>query len=117
LSILTKEMAEVPIKDIESWVYRSSETRIQEVQKKKGRVTRPMNSFMLYRSAFAERTQQWLGQNDHRLVSEISGKSWKLEPRGIRLKYGHLAEIEKQNHLKAHPEYRFSPAKIKRSSK
>ncbi|RAH80870.1 HMG-box [Aspergillus japonicus CBS 114.51] len=117
LSVLTKNMARISIKDIESWVHRSSETRIQEVQRRKGRVTRPMNSFMLYRSAYAERTKQWLAQNDHRLVSEISGKSWKLEPREVRQKYEHLAEIEKHNHLKAHPDYRFSPTKIKRNSK
>ncbi|RAH72075.1 HMG-box domain-containing protein [Aspergillus aculeatinus CBS 121060] len=114
LSELTKHLTHIPIKDMESWVHRSIETRRQEVAKKNGKIARPMNSFMLYRSAFAERAKEWFSQNNHQVVSEAAGDSWKLEPAEIRGKYEHLATVEKANHLKAHPGYKFSPAKDKK---
>ncbi|RAH86443.1 hypothetical protein BO86DRAFT_110526 [Aspergillus japonicus CBS 114.51] len=114
LSELTKHLTHIPIKDMESWVHRSVETRRQEVAKKNGKIARPMNSFMLYRSAFAERAKEWFSQNNHQVVSEAAGDSWKLEPAEIRGKYEHLATVEKTNHLKAHPGYKFSPAKDKK---
>ena len=50
LSVLTKDM-DVPVKDMDAWVNRPADVRRQEVDKRNGYVTRPMNSFMLYRSA------------------------------------------------------------------
>ncbi|KAB8069186.1 hypothetical protein BDV29DRAFT_57457 [Aspergillus leporis] len=111
LSELTQHLTHVPIRDMESWVHRPVEIRHQEVTKKNGKVARPMNSFMLYRSAYTERTKKWLGQNNHQVVSVAVGHSWKMEPREIRDKFEVLANIEKKNHVKAHPGYRFSPKK------
>ncbi|BAE54910.1 unnamed protein product [Aspergillus oryzae RIB40] len=111
LSELTKHLTHVPIRDMESWVHRPIEVRRQEVTKKNGKVARPMNSFMLYRSAYTERTKKWLGQNNHQVVSVAVGHSWKMEPPEIRNKFEVLANIEKKNHVKAHPGYRFSPKK------
>jgi hypothetical protein len=70
-----------------------------------------MNSFMLYRSAFAERTKYWCLQNNHQVVSSVSGESWPLEPDHIRGKYNDLAKKERENHQLAHPGYKFSPSK------
>ncbi|KAL4896705.1 hypothetical protein BDV59DRAFT_111996 [Aspergillus ambiguus] len=114
LSELTKHMTHIPVKDMGAWVHRPIETRRQEVTKKNGKVARPMNSFMLYRSAYAERTKQWISQNNHQEVSAAAGISWKMEPPEIREKYEMLANIEKKNHIKAHPGYRFSPSKDKK---
>ncbi|PYH42097.1 HMG-box domain-containing protein [Aspergillus saccharolyticus JOP 1030-1] len=114
LSELTKHLTHIPIKDMESWVHRSAEIRRQEVAKKAGKIARPMNSFMLYRSAYAERAKEWFSQNNHQVVSEAAGDSWKLEPPAVRGLYEHLATVEKNNHLKAHPGYKFSPAKDKK---
>ncbi|KAE8361195.1 hypothetical protein BDV27DRAFT_31069 [Aspergillus caelatus] len=111
LSELTKHLTHVPIRDMEGWVHRPIEVRRQEVAKKNGKVARPMNSFMLYRSAYTERTKKWLGQNNHQVVSVAVGHSWKMEPPEIRNKFELLANIEKKNHVKAHPGYRFSPKK------
>ncbi|KAF5862530.1 hypothetical protein ETB97_011527 [Aspergillus alliaceus] len=111
LSELTKHLTHVPIRDMESWVHRPIGVRRQEVAKRNGKVARPMNSFMLYRSAYTERTKKWLGQNNHQVVSVAVGHSWKMEPREIRDKFEVLANIEKKNHVKAHPGYRFSPKK------
>ncbi|KAK6511922.1 hypothetical protein TWF481_000826 [Arthrobotrys musiformis] len=111
LSELTKDFDTLPIRDMERWVHRSVEERRREVEKRDGHVARPMNSFMLYRSAFAERTKQWCLQNNHQVVSSVSGASWPLEPAWIREKYNELARIERINHQAAHPGYKFSPSK------
>ncbi|KAK6529206.1 hypothetical protein TWF281_008389 [Arthrobotrys megalospora] len=111
LSELTKDYDGLPIRDMERWVHRSIEERRREVEKRDGHVARPMNSFMLYRSAFAERTKQWCLQNNHQVVSSVSGASWPLEPAWIREKYNELARIERINHQAAHPGYKFSPSK------
>lgn len=111
LSELTKDFDGLPIRDMERWVHRSPEERRREVEKRDGHVARPMNSFMLYRSAFAERTKQWCLQNNHQVVSSVSGASWPLEPAWIREKYNELARIERINHQAAHPGYKFSPSK------
>lgn len=90
---------------------RSAETRRKEVEKRNGYVTRPMNSFMLYRSAYAERTKQWCLQNNHQVVSSVSGESWPMEPPEVRELFNEYAKIERINHQNAHPTYKFSPSK------
>ena len=116
LSELTKNM-EIPVRDMAKWVNRSDEERQQEAVKRNGYITRPMNSFMLYRSAYAERTKQWCTQNNHQVVSSVSGESWPMEPEKVREKYNELARIERENHARAHPSYKFSPSKTPTASK
>ncbi|KAH0544977.1 hypothetical protein FGG08_000903 [Glutinoglossum americanum] len=111
LSELTIGFDHIPVRDMEEWVNRPTEVRRQEVEKRNGYVTRPMNSFMLYRSAYAERTKLWCLQNNHQVVSSVSGVSWPLEPSSIRDRYNDLAKIERRNHQSAHPGYKFSPSK------
>ncbi|KAK3698477.1 hypothetical protein LTR37_016948 [Vermiconidia calcicola] len=110
LSVLTKDM-EVPLKDMDAWVNRPADVRRKEVEKRNGYVTRPMNSFMLYRSCYAERTKQWCLQNNHQVVSSVSGESWPMEPEEVRNQFNEWAKIERANHQAAHPEYKFSPSK------
>jgi hypothetical protein len=110
LSQLTEQLHHVPIKDMEAWVNRSADVRHREAQKK-GKIARPMNSFMMYRSAYANRVKEWCAQNNHQFVSQISGVSWPREPPEIREKYELLALVERDNHQKAHPEYKFAPNK------
>lgn len=117
LSELTRDYKDLPIKNMECWVHRTAEVRRQEVEKRGGYVTRPMNSFMLYRSAFAERTKLWCLQNNHQVVSSVSGESWPLESAAIRDKYNELAKIERGNHQAAHPGYKFSPSKAQKKKK
>lgn len=110
LSVLTKDM-DVPLKDMDEWVKRPADVRRQEVEKRNGYVTRPMNSFMLYRSCYAERTKQWCTQNNHQVVSSVSGESWPMEPPEVREQFNEWAKIERANHAAAHPDYKFSPSK------
>lgn len=111
LSELTKDMTDVPIRDIEAWVSRPTSERQKESEGRNGYVTRPMNSFMLYRSAYADRTKAFCTQTNHQVVSKISGESWQLEPEEVRSLYNRFATIERDNHAKAHPSYKFSPSK------
>ena len=113
LSVLTKDMT-VPCKDIEAWVNRSAETRQKETGKRNGYIARPMNSFMLYRSAYADRTKQWCLQNNHQVVSSVSGESWPMEPQEVRDQFTEWSKIERANHAAAHPNYKFSPSKSKK---
>ncbi len=116
LSVLTKDL-DAPLKDMDAWVNRPAEVRIAEVEKRNGYVTRPMNSFMLYRSAYAERTKQWATQNNHQVVSSVAGESWPMEPEEVRNQYNEWARIERANHAAAHPEYKFSPSKATKKRK
>ncbi|KAJ5133699.1 hypothetical protein N7526_005064 [Penicillium atrosanguineum] len=110
LSELTAHLTNVPLRDMDAWVHRSTEIRLQE-KAEKGKVARPMNSFMLYRSAYAERSKRLLSQNNHQVVSSTAGKSWKMEPAHVRDKYEELARIEREAHSRAHPNYKFKPNK------
>lgn len=116
LSVLTKDMS-VPLKDMDQWVNRSIDVRKQEVEKRNGYVTRPMNSFMLYRSAYADRTKQWCLKNNHQVVSSVSGESWPMEPQEVRDQFNEWARIERANHAAAHPNYKFSPSKASSAKK
>ncbi|KAI5196586.1 hypothetical protein E4T39_07713 [Aureobasidium subglaciale] len=110
LSVLTRD-SETPLRDMEAWANRPVETRRAEVAKA-NKIARPMNRFMLYRSAYAERTKKWCDQNNHQIVSKVTGQSWKmLEPKEIKDYYDRLATMERENHQRAFPDYKFSPAK------
>jgi hypothetical protein len=113
LSELTKDWKHVPVADIEAYVNRSAEERRREVEEGKipGKVKRPMNSFMLYRKAYQNRTKDWCLQNNHQVVSQVCGDSWPLEPDAVKERFSEWARIERINHQNAHPGYKFSPTK------
>jgi hypothetical protein len=113
LSELTRDWTHMPVVDIEAYVNRSAEDRRKEVEDGKfpGKIKRPMNSFMLYRKAYQNRTKDWCLQNNHQIVSQVCGDSWPLEPDAVKEQFNEWARIERQNHQAAHPGYKFSPAK------
>ena len=117
LSELTKDWKHVPVVDIEAYVNRSAEVRRKEVAEGKipGKVKRPMNSFMLYRKAYQNRTKDWCLQNNHQVVSQVCGDSWPLEAEAIKNQFSEWARVERVNHQKAHPGYKFSPTKAGQS--
>lgn len=82
-----------------------------EVDRKKGYIARPMNSFMMYRSAYADRAKQFCKENNHQIVSQVTGASWPLEPKEVRDYYEQLAILERDNHAACHPTYKFAPNK------
>jgi hypothetical protein len=109
LSNAAKHLTFTPVRDMYVWVNRSPTVRHKETRERNGHVTRPMNSFMLYRSAYTMRTKEWCLQNKQQEVSKILGASWRSETPGIRNLYRHYAKLERDNHRIAHPQYRYAP--------
>ncbi|KAF3764854.1 hypothetical protein M406DRAFT_351932 [Cryphonectria parasitica EP155] len=102
--------------EIEAYINRSAEARRQEIEtdrKQPGKIKRPMNSFMLYRKAFQNHTKAYCEHNNHQVVSKVCGASWDQEPDHIRKQFADWAKLERTNHQKAHPGYKFTPAKPK----
>ena len=110
LSRSTAHLTHIPVKNMEVKVTRTPEQRHEEVERK-GKVPRPMNSFMLYRDAYTDRIKAHMKQNNHQNISRIAGSSWQNETRDIRDYYEELARIERDSHANAHPEYKFKPQK------
>lgn len=106
--------------EIEAYINRPAEVRRSETdsdRKQPGRVKRPMNSFMLYRKAFQNHTKAYCEHNNHQVVSKVCGASWDMEPEHIRKQFGEWAKQERTNHQKAHPGYKFAPAKPNKAPK
>jgi hypothetical protein len=108
LSVCTADLGHLPSKDIEKWFARKASVRHKAVNKK-GRIPRPLNAFMLYRSAFIERARAWCGQNKQQFLSQVIATSWRMESADVQQRYKRYAERERLNHYKAHPTYKFSP--------
>lgn len=104
---------DVPVEDMEAWVSRPNEDRWKEVKgRPKNNIPRPMNSFMLYRRAYKERIKKWGQQGDNnQMISSVAGISWNMEPAPIKDYYTRIANLEKENHTKAFPDYKFTPNK------
>lgn len=66
---------------------------------------------MLYRSAYAERVKEYCREGNHQVISQVTGASWALEPQEVKELYEKYADIDRQNHQKAHPDYKFAPNK------
>ncbi|KAI0404917.1 hypothetical protein F4802DRAFT_615127 [Xylaria palmicola] len=133
LSQLVRDITDIVDTDIQAYVNRSPEDRRREVdQSKNGKVKRPMNAFMLYRKAYQNRTKEWKrlddirrkeasagegkpekGHDNHQVISQVCGLSWNMEPQELRDQYDEWAKIERENHKKAFPDYKFAPAKSK----
>jgi hypothetical protein len=87
---------------------------MDEVANRGHRVKRPPNSFMLYRSDYAERIKTFLSHKNQQAVSKLAAKFWEGELPDVKTYYKELAEIEKQNHREAHPGYKLVRVKRKR---
>lgn len=115
LSETTAYMTNIPLKDMDQWAHRLPDQRLQE-EKRKGRVRRPMNAFMLYKCAYHKRTQELFIQKELQAVSQqnisrVVGASWGIETCHIRQKYKSLARIDRDNHKMTFPDYKFKPKK------
>jgi hypothetical protein len=113
LSVCTASLSRVPAKDIAAWVARSASVRHREVRQRKGRTPRPLNSYILYRSAYIERARAWCKQNKEQVLSQIIAASWKMESTEVRECYERYAKLDSFNHAEAHPTYKFSPSRAK----
>lgn len=107
MSVLTAD-SDLPIKNMLAVASRSVAVRFSEA-KKADKILRSLNSFVCYRTAYADRIKQWASDENHQNVSRIAGASWKLEPEDVRAFYIQCAEVDKANHLKAFPGYKYNP--------
>ncbi|KAH9486699.1 Repressor ROX1 [Psilocybe cubensis] len=75
-----------------------------------GRIARPRNAFMLYRSDFlaSDRISRSV-EHDNRHISRIIGHCWQNLSKEEKLVWHQRAELEKIEHAKKHPGYKFSP--------
>ncbi len=95
LSVLTKDMHDVPLQDMGVWVNRSSETRLQEAAKDH-RPKRFAVAFILYRSAYTGRIRRMFEGVDEQAVSGIASKSWGVEVPVVRERYEAWAMLERE---------------------
>ncbi|KAG6994156.1 hypothetical protein G7Y79_00046g082070 [Physcia stellaris] len=132
LSLLTSTST-IPLKDIPTYISRSPSTRRAEVASKpklktptsnskaqnsntqdaKAKIPRPMNSFMLYRYAYAERIAEYAGLN-HQLISKVAGESWGMETESVRSLFEEFARVEKVGHEGTWVGYRYVPGPSRR---
>jgi hypothetical protein len=107
----------IPVGDIDAWVCRPASDRQREARQRRGHITRPLNSFMLYRSAYIERAKAWCLHNKQTILSSVIAESWLLEWPQIRNLFAEYARLEKINHQAAFPTYVFSPGRAKIASR
>ena len=107
LSELTKDM-DIPLKDTEAWVNRSTEERQKEAIAADF-IKRPSNAFILYRSAYADRARSFQKSANHQVVSSLAGESWAMEPPEVRKRFDVWSKVERDNHAIAFPKYKFQP--------
>jgi hypothetical protein len=119
LSKLVKEYPDVEAEDMEAYISRPpAERQLKAQEKKRATPPRPMNSFMLYRHCYAGTIKKFLaGKGNHQQVSYLAGKSWGQEPDELRAKFQEYADLEKEHHKKAFPNYHFKPKKDQSSKK
>ncbi|KAI8687927.1 HMG box domain-containing protein [Fusarium keratoplasticum] len=117
LSEIAKDLPHVPVADIATFVARSTEERLSETSrnKKPGQIKRPMNAFMLYRKAYQDVAKTQCAQNNHQHVSKVCGAGWPLEPPQVRQMFDGWAKVERINHQQAHPGYKFTPSKPRKT--
>ncbi|KAJ7748478.1 hypothetical protein DFH07DRAFT_747308 [Mycena maculata] len=73
-------------------------------------VPRPRNSFMIFRSEFcAKRRLSTRVEDDHRIISRIAAILWHDLPEVEKQEFHVKAELEKLEHRRLHPDYRFTP--------
>ncbi|KAK5999370.1 hypothetical protein QM012_005495 [Aureobasidium pullulans] len=115
LSVLTAE-SNLPLKNMLAFASRSAAVRLGET-KKAGKISRSLNSFVCYRAAYADRIKEWASADNHQNISIVAGASWKIEPEDVRNFYIQCAGIDKANHIKAFPDYRYHPNRPEKSAR
>lgn len=108
------------MKDLEGWVRRSPDARIDEAQEK-GKRSRPMNAFMLYRFAYHGLVKDYLSRKNHpshgNAITRVIDLGWRSEPKAVRRRFEDLATIERHNYLPLHPKANGSIARRRQQRK
>lgn len=108
MSQSTLHLTHIPIKDMCAWAHRSEEERREQAEKKQS-IPRPMNAFMMYRLAYSNRAKEFLNVKNYQIVNTAIAQSWALESDEVRNFYNDMSKIERDNHQRTHPTYKFRP--------
>ncbi|KAJ5564830.1 hypothetical protein N7513_001072 [Penicillium frequentans] len=108
MSVTAAHLVHIPIRDMHAYAHRSAEERLEEVETK-NKISRPMNAFMMYRSAYAERAKVLINQRNYQVVNSAIADSWAVETEEVKNHYRDMANIEKDNHQRTFPQYKFKP--------
>ncbi|KAF3049709.1 hypothetical protein E8E11_005972 [Didymella keratinophila] len=112
LSDYSNDVIRAATERTEQWVNRPADVRWRETEQRHGYIARPLNSFMLYRSAYIPEAKAQYSRSRQQELSAIVGESWRRESQKVRQAYEAYALIERRNHHEAYPEYKFSPKKL-----
>jgi hypothetical protein len=115
-SITEEEKTSLTIKEL----IQKYDTIKKDNDKKRKRIPRPMNSFILYRR---DKNTEFINKGikmDNSELSKTLGKMWREEPEEIREYYQKLSREASKQHKRMYPNYRYKPRKhreIRRRSK
>ncbi|KAJ6084012.1 hypothetical protein N7486_010812 [Penicillium sp. IBT 16267x] len=108
MSVTAAHLVHIPLRDMHAWAHRSAEERLEHARIQ-NKISRPMNAFMMYRSAYADRAKELLHQRNYQFVNSAIAQSWNVETKEVKNHYRDMATIEKDNHARTFPEYKFRP--------
>lgn len=104
------EDVSIEVLDTLALASRSTADRQSEAQRS-GKIKRPYNAFILYRMTYQLLAQRIGETKSHQSVSTLCGDSWASESMDIKLRFQELAQLERQGHMHAFPDYKFQPKK------
>ncbi|KAI1181445.1 hypothetical protein F5B17DRAFT_452400 [Nemania serpens] len=111
LSKLALEMPHVPKFDMDAFLRRGANKRVQ--QKGVGeeiKISRPVNPFILYRRAYYLHAKALCKSGcTAQTLSRMIGASYRSEDKTVKDQFARYAEIEKEQHYRYFPNYKFSP--------
>ncbi|KAI1159198.1 hypothetical protein F5B18DRAFT_655864 [Nemania serpens] len=113
LSKLAREMPQIRKLDIDAYIRRGADKRVQYggfgVENK---ISRPSNSFLLYRKAYGPYARALSKKNRNlQLLSQMIGASYRSEDQGVKDQFARYAAIEKEQHSRHFPDYKYCPKK------
>ncbi|KAK2609043.1 hypothetical protein QQS21_002413 [Conoideocrella luteorostrata] len=101
--------------DPEAYAHRTVQERQQKYNKEQ-RISRPLNSYMLYRKAYQQVARKVIRRDQQQFASQIVGTSWtKLEGNEVKSWFKNLAKVDHRMHHEAFPAYKYTPTPGKNS--
>ncbi|KAJ7598756.1 hypothetical protein C8J56DRAFT_1020457 [Mycena floridula] len=84
-------------------------------QKSDGKIRRPRNAFIFYRSVFYKRIKSGAASIDQNHLSKQAGISWNSLSHAEQAPFHVMAEAEKNRYTVLYPDYKYSPGSSARS--
>ncbi|KAI1421565.1 hypothetical protein F5Y12DRAFT_695708 [Xylaria sp. FL1777] len=88
--------------DLDAFVRRGALERMT-----RGKISRPLNAFMLYRMFYAQAAGTFLKTDRMMHISQLMGSSWRSETRDVKNLFYEYSYIEKKVHAELFPKYKY----------